>query len=62
MGEHPILWSSDRVKSEVDRLGLGISLYFRFLKNIMLWFFIFSVLGAFQIYVNIKCKKNKILK
>jgi hypothetical protein len=54
MGEHSCLIGKSNSKSDIDKYGIGIALYFRFLKSLIKWFFFYSLLSIIPIYFNIK--------
>ncbi|KAL4437681.1 hypothetical protein ABPG74_012356 [Tetrahymena malaccensis] len=53
-GRHSCLIGDTSEKSQVDKLGLTPTLYFRFVKNLAEWFLFFSILAAVPILFYIK--------
>ncbi|EAR89910.3 tRNA (GuanineN(7))methyltransferase, putative (macronuclear) [Tetrahymena thermophila SB210] len=53
-GRHSCLFGDTSEKSQVDKLGLTPTLYFRFVKNLAEWFLFFSILAAVPILFYMK--------
>ena len=57
-GSHACICGESSPKSELDRYGLAVTLYFRFVKNLSQWFVLFSILSMIPLVFYVRGKRT----